>query len=98
MVNYKIINKILYISDIYGNILRKIIEGVSFATYDDAQALFLVTRMDGKVETREINGNFRRLLGNSAYEARFSGTDVIIRKRDGVIELRDRNGNIIRYL
>ena len=39
-----------------------------------------------------------RTITENAIEARFSGTDLIIRKTDGRTEVRDRMGNLKRYL
>ncbi|RAR73735.1 hypothetical protein [Flavobacterium aciduliphilum] len=97
-MNYKISNQTLFICDTYGNTGRRIADNVSFGTYDDAQKIFLVTSINGKVETRDINGNQIRTITENAIEARFSGTDLIIRKTDGRTEVRDRMGNLKRYL
>jgi hypothetical protein len=97
-MDYKITNQALYSCDKYGNLGRKICDNVSFGTYDDAQNLFLVTKFDGKVETRDINGNHLRTICEGAIEARFSGTDIIVRRKDGRTELRDRFGNQLRWM
>ena len=97
-MNYKISNQTLYICDTYGNTGRRIAENVSFGTYDAAQNIFLVTSLNGKVETRDVNGNQIRTITENAIEARFSGTDLIIRKNDGKTEVRDKYGNLIRHM
>lgn len=97
-MNYKIKNQTLYICDTYGNTGRRIAENVSFGTYDESQNIFLVTLLNGKVETRDSNGNQIRTITENAIEARFSGTDLIIRKIDGRTEVRDKHGNLIRHL
>jgi hypothetical protein len=60
--------------------------------------LFLVTKFDGKVETRDVGGNHLRTICDGAIEARFSRTDIIARKKDGRTELRDRFGNQIPWM
>jgi hypothetical protein len=95
---YKILNGALYTTDKYGNTLRKICEGVSYGAYDDTQNIFLITKVNGIVETRDINGNHLRMICDGCIEARFSGTDILIRRKDGRNELRDRFGNQLRYI
>lgn len=94
---FKILNKSLYLCDIMGNLGRRISENVAFATYDDLQKIFLITNIDGKLETKDILGNNIRVLSQGVLEARFSGTDILARKRDGKNVLMDKMGNIKRY-
>jgi hypothetical protein len=97
-MDYKIANQFLYTCDKYGNLGRKICDNVCFGTYDNGQKLFLVTKFDGKVETRDVGGNHLRTICDGAIEARFSRTDIIARKKDGRTELRDRFGNQIPWM
>ena len=97
-MEYKIINKTLYICDKWGNTGRRISENVSFGTFDDATSTFLVTKTDGKVELKDLNGSVRRVLSNDGVEARFKGNDIIIRKKDGKTCIVDIYGNIQRWM
>lgn len=97
-MNYKIVNQSLFLIDNIGNIGRRISDNVSFASYDDTSKIFLVTRMDGKLETKDIYGNPIRVLQEGVLEARFSGGDIIARKRDGRNVIIDIVGNIKRYI
>lgn len=97
-MDYKIVNQSLYLCDRIGNIGRRIAESVSFGTFDDKTSTFLITKMDGKVELRDTNGNLKRTLINDSIEARFSGDEIIVRKKDGRTCLIDKVGNIKRYI
>lgn len=97
-MNYKIFNQSLYLCDAIGNIGRRISDNVNFATYDETTKVFLITKSDGKLETKDINGNNIRVLHDGVLEARFSGNDIIVRKRDGRNLIIDRVGNIKRYI
>jgi hypothetical protein len=92
----KIENSVLYTCDKYGNKGRQIARDVAFATYCETQKLFLVTSLNGDVDTRDDYGNQRRKVGKNAIEARFDGTEILIRTKDGKNERRDQYGNIIR--
>jgi hypothetical protein len=80
-----------------GNLGRRISENVAFGTYDESQKIFLITSIDGKLETKDIGGNPIRVLSQGVLEARFSGTDILVRKKDGKNILIDKMGNIKRY-
>lgn len=95
---YKILNKILYRTDQWGNTNRIITENVSFGTYDEKTSTFLVTKLDGKVELRDSNGNILRIISTVGMEARFESNDIILRMKDGRTCIVDRNGNIRRFL
>ena len=95
---YKIVNKILYKCDQWGNPNLHIADNVSFATYDDKTSTFLVTKCDGKVELRNDSGNLFRIISNVGVEGRFESTDIILRMKDGKTGVFDRNGNLKRYL
>lgn len=92
----KIENSVLFTCDKYGNKQRQIARDVAFATYCETQNLFLVTSLNGDVDTRDDYGNQRRKVGKNAIEARFDGTEILIRTKDGKNERRDQYGNIIR--
>ena len=95
---YKIVNSTLYVCDHYGNIGRRIAENVGFGTFDDDTSTFLVTRLNGKVDLFDTNGNHKRTLINDSTEARFSGNEIVVRKNDGRTCIIDRVGNLKRYL
>jgi hypothetical protein len=80
-----------------GNLGRRISENVAFGTYDESQKIFLITSIDGKLETKDIGGNPIRVLLQGVLEARFAGTDILVRKKDGRNVLIDKAGNIKRY-
>ena len=94
---YKILNKILYRTDQWGNTNRIITENVSFGTYDEKTATFLVTKLDGKVELRDSNGNILRIISTVGVEARFESNDIILRMKDCRTCIVDRNGNLKRF-
>lgn len=94
---YKILNRVLYITDKWGNPNRVIAENVSFGTFDDKTSTFLVTKVDGRVELRDSNGNIFRLISTVGLEARFDSNDIILRMKDGRTCIVDRNGNIRRF-
>ena len=94
---FKILNQSLYLCDSMGNLGRIISENVAFGTYDESQNIFLITGIDGKLETKDIGGNNIRVLSQGVLEARFSGTDILVRKKDGKNVLIDKIGNIKRY-
>jgi hypothetical protein len=96
---YKILNKILYKTDQWGNTNRIISENVSFGTFDDKTQTFLITKLDGKVELRDSNGNILRIISTVGVEARFeSNNDIVLRMKDGRTCIVDRNGNMRRFL
>jgi hypothetical protein len=97
-MEYKIINKTLYICDKWGNLGRRISENVVFGTFDDETSTFLITKSDGKVELKDLNGTVKRVISKDGFEARFQGNNIILRKKDGRTCIVDRNGNIQRYL
>jgi hypothetical protein len=45
--------------------------------YDDTKNIFLITKTNGIVETRDINGNHLRMICDGVIEAKFSGTDIL---------------------
>lgn len=94
---FKIVNQSLYLCDSIGNLGRRISENVAFGTYDETQKIFLITKVNGSLETKDIMGNNIRVLSQGVLEARFSGTDILVRKRDGKNVLIDKMGNIKRY-
>ena len=97
-MEYKILNRTLFLCDKWGNTTRRISENVSFGTFDDKTSTFLVTKTDGKVEIKDINGNLKRTISSDGIEARFYGDDLIIRKKDGRTCIVDKVGNIRRYI
>jgi hypothetical protein len=97
-MNYKIINKELYLCDKWGNVGRRISENVAFGTFDDKTSVFLITKIDGKLELRDINGNIIRVISSDVLEARFQSDEIILRKKDGKNLVIDRFGNIKRAI
>jgi hypothetical protein len=87
----------LFLTDKWGNTGRRISENVSFATYNESEKIFLVTLNDGKVVTKDINGNFLRQICEGAIEARYQSEKILVRTRNGN-ELRDRVGNFLRKM
>jgi hypothetical protein len=53
---------------------------------------------NGEVRTKDINGNGIRIICEGAIEARFSGTNIQVRRKDGRNELRDKFGCQLRWL
>jgi len=94
---FKIVNQSLYLCDSIGNLGRRISENVAFGTYDESQKIFLITKVNGSLETKDIMGNPIRILSQGVLEERFSGTDILVRKRNGKNVLIDKMGNIKRY-
>jgi hypothetical protein len=97
-MNYKILNKELYLCDKWGNVGRRISENVAFGTFDDKTSVFLITKIDGKLELRDINGNIIRVISSDVLEARFQSDEIILRKKDGKNLVIDRFGNIKRAI
>lgn len=97
-MEYKIVNQALYLCDRMGNVGRRIAESVVYGTFDDKSSSFLITRLDGKVELRDTNGNLKRTLISDGIEARFSGDEIIVRKKDGKTCVIDKVGNVKRYI
>lgn len=97
-MEFKILNRSLFICDKWGNLGRKISENVAFGTFDEETSLFLVTKTDGVVELKDMNGNVKRLIAKDGYEARFHDKDIILRKTNGKTCIVDRYGNIQRYM
>ena len=96
-MNWIIKNGSLFLCDIYGNTGRRISESVSFANYDDKTKVFLVTLTDGKVVTKDVNGNSLRQICEGAIEARFQDDKILVRTKSGN-QLRDRVGNFLRSM
>ena len=97
-MEYKIINQTLFICDKWGNLGRRISENVAFGTFNESTSTFLVTKTDGKVELKDMNGTVRRVVSNDGLEARFSGDDIIVRRKDGKTCVVDIYGNVQRYI
>jgi hypothetical protein len=94
-MDYKIKSDTLYTCDKSGNTIRKICDSVNNASFSDKENIFVVTYLNGKVETRDTNGNRIRFICESALDAKFQDTNIVVRTK---IEnqLRDRYGNLIR--
>lgn len=97
-MNYKIVNSSLFICDKWGNPGRKISSNVAFGTFDEKSNVFLVTKVDGKLEIKDTDGNLIRNISKDVYEARFLGEDIVIRKQNGKNCIIDRFGNFKRYI
>ena len=87
----------LYLCDKYGNTGRRISENTAFANFDDKTKTFIVTLLDGKVITKDIDGNYLRQICEGAIEARFQDDKILIRTRN-CNQLRDRVGNFLRSM
>ncbi len=96
-MNYIIKNYKLFLSDRYGNTGRQISENVQFATWSESQRIFLVTQSDGRVITKDNNGNSIRRICDGAIEAKFEGENILVRTRNGN-QLLDKYGNLIRRM
>lgn len=97
-MEYKIEGTDLYTCDRYGNKGRKIAGNVSYASYSESREMFVVTDLNGVVQTRDKYGNPIRKICENAMEARFiDNKDLIIRTRNGN-EQRDEYGNLIRRI
>lgn len=95
---FKILNGTLYICDKWGNPGKRIAENVNFATFDQDSNQFLVTANDGKLHLKDVMGNPVRTLANDIYEARFSGIEIIARRKDGKNVILDKMGNVKRFI
>ncbi len=87
----------LYLCDTWGNTGRRISDNTAFANFDDKTKTFIVTLLDGKVITKDINGNYLRQICEGAIEARFQDDKILVRTRTGN-HLRDRVGNFLRSM
>jgi hypothetical protein len=96
-MEFKIDGITLYTCDKYGNKGRKIADNTSFASFDESRNIFIVTDLDGIVQTRDGYGNPIRKICENAIEARFVDKDIIVRTRNGN-EQRDEYGNLIRKI
>ena len=94
-MNFKITSDTLFTCDRYGNTLRRICDSVSFANFSEKENKFLVTFLNGRVETRDQYGNILRLICEGAIEARFQDVNILVRTKSEN-QLRDKYGNIIR--
>jgi hypothetical protein len=96
-MEFKIKSDILYTCDKYGNTIRKICDSVNYASYSEKEKIFVITYLNGFVETRDTYGNRIRKICEGAIEARFQDTNIVVRTKTDT-QLRDRYGNVIRKL
>jgi hypothetical protein len=68
---------------------------VNNASFSDKENIFVVTYLNGKVETRDTNGNRIRFICEDALDAKFQDTNIVVRTKNEN-QLRDRYGNLIR--
>ena len=94
-MEYKIQSDTLFTCDRSGNVIRKICDSVNNASYSEKDRIFVITYLNGNVETRDTNGNRVRFICDGAQDAKFQDTNIIIRTKSGN-QLRDRYGNLIR--
>lgn len=96
----KIINASLYISDSVGNLGRRISDSVSFGSYSDSLNIFVVVDLKGDVMTYDTSGNQIRPIrtDKDVIEARFIGSEILLRTSKGDNMLYDTSGNIRRIL
>lgn len=94
-MNFKIQSDTLYTCDRYGNTIRKISDSVNNASFSDKENIFVVTYLNGKVETRDTYGNRIRFICEGAQDAKFQDANILVRTKSGN-QLRDKYGNLIR--
>lgn len=94
-MDFKIQSDTLYTCDKSGNIGRQIAKSVVAANFSVKENVFVVTHINGSVETVDTNGNRIRSICEGAIDARFQDTNIAVRTKNGN-ELRDRYGNLIR--
>ena len=94
-MNYKIKSDTLYTCDSNGNTLRRICDSVNYVNFSEKEKIFIVTYLNGVVETRDVYGNRIRKICEGAIEARFQDDKIITRTKSET-HLRDRYGNVIR--
>lgn len=94
-MNFKIKNDTLLTCDSNGNTLRRICDRVNYANFSEKENIFIVTYLDGIVETRDVYGNRIRRICDGAVEAKFQDTNIIVRTKTET-QVRDRYGNVIR--
>ena len=94
-MEYIIKSGILNTCDRYGNIIRRISQSVNYACFSEKENIFVVTYLNGRVETLDTYGNRIRFICEGALEARFQDTNISIRCKNEN-QLRDRYGNLIR--
>jgi len=97
MIFYIKEGNVLVSADYMGAATKRICDGVSIADYCEKTRVYVVTKQNGIVETRDFNGNKIREICNGAQDARFQG-DFIMVRRSGRTELRDRQGNMQKYI
>jgi hypothetical protein len=94
-MNYKIQSDTLYTCDKWGNVIRKICDSVNNASFSEKDNIFVVTYINGGVETRDAFGNRIRFICDGAQDAKFQDTNIVVRTKSGN-QLRDKYGNLIR--
>lgn len=94
-MNFTIKSDTLFTCDRYGNTSRRICDSVSFANFSEKENIFIVTFLNGQVETRDQYGNVIRRICDGAVEARFQDGNIIVRTKSES-QVRDKYGNIIR--
>jgi hypothetical protein len=94
-MNYKIQSDTLYTCDKWGNVIRKICDSVNNASFSEKDKIFVVTYINGGVETRHTFGNRIRFICDGAQDAKFQDTNIVVRTKSGN-QLRDKYGNLIR--
>jgi len=94
-MNFKIKLDTLYTCDSNGNTSRKICDSVNYANFSEKEKIFIVTYLNGVVETRDIYGNRIRKICEGAIETKFQDTNIVVRTKSET-QLRDRYGNVIK--
>ena len=97
MIYYIKDGSVLVSADYMGAATKRICDGVSMANYCESTRVYVITKLDGVVETRDYNGNRIRQICDGAQDARFQG-DLIMVRRGSRTELRDRHGNFQKYI
>ena len=97
MIFYIKEGNVLVSADYMGAATKRICDGVSNADYCTKTRVYVITLINGVVETRDYNGNRIRQICDGATESRFNGGLITVR-RNGRTELRDRSGNLQKYI
>jgi hypothetical protein len=97
-MNFKIQNTTLMTCDTNGFSLRRIAENVFNAYFNEKTKEFVITLDTGRVELRDTNGFQTRVICEGASDARYQGSEIVVRLKNGVNQLRNRDGFVIRNL
>lgn len=94
---FKIQSDKLLSCDKYGNIQRQICDSVLNANFSEKQNMFVITRINGLVETRDVYGNSIRKICEGGQDAKFIDSNILVRLKSEN-RLIDKYGNVIRRM